>query len=197
MTMEKTWPNINNPDSDFVKIIREEEAFPYSEDVEYEIHLMVRDPASYIQQWISAGAVRIIVHIESFESTEKALAFVRNFHDQYGGDGSYLVTEIGMAINLKTPIESLTGIIEEVDFVQCMDIDDIGSQGQPFNVKVIDRVRELRILYPDLVLSVDGGITVETGQMLVDAGVDRLVVGSTIFNDRNPERVIETLENLV
>lgn len=196
-TSEKTWPNIQNPDSDFVKIIREEEAFPYLEEVEFEAHLMVADPLAHIQPWVSAGAKRIIVHIESFESSEKALIFVRDFNDQYGGDGSYLAVELGLAINIETPLEKIEGLIPEVDFVQCMGISHIGTQGQLFDERVVDKIAALRNTYPDLILSVDGGVSLETAPQLVQAGVDRLVVGSAIFKSSDMLKTIETLENLV
>lgn len=196
-TPEKTWPNIQNPDVDFVKIIREEEAFPYLEDIEFEVHLMVVDPLAYVQPWVSAGAKRIIAHIESFENTEKARAFVQDFNDQYGGDGSFLAVELGIAINIGTPLEVLSDIIPDVDFVQCMGISEIGSQGQLFDPRVIDMIETLREIYPELIISVDGGITVETAQKVVTAGADRLVVGSTIFRSNDILGTIETLENLV
>lgn len=197
MTPDKSWPNINTPDSDFVKIIREEEAFPFSEHIEYEVHLMVMDPESHIQQWISAGAKRIIVHIESFENPEKALEFVRRFNDQYGGDGSFLVTELGIAINAQTPHAHLDLLIPEIDFVQCMSVDVIGSQGQPFDDKEIEDIKALRAKYPDLVISVDGSVNKDTAQTLVDADVDRLIVGSAIFKSGNILGTIEELESLV
>jgi ribulose-phosphate 3-epimerase len=197
MTAEKSWPNINAPDSNFVKIIREEEAFPFSEDIEYEVHLMVENPEEYIQQWISAGAKRIIVHIESFENPEKALEFVYRFNDQYGGDGSFLVTELGIAIKSKTDYALLETLIPEVDFVQCMSVEEIGSQGQVFDEAVIPKIKKLREMHPDLPISVDGSVNADTAQKLVDVDVDRLIVGSAIFKSGNILGTIEELESLV
>lgn len=197
MTADKSWPNINTPDSNFVKIIREEEAFPFSENIEYEVHLMVENPEDLIQQWISAGVKRIIVHIESFENPEKALEFIHRFNDQYGGDGSFLVTELGIAIKSRTDYALLEALIPEIDFVQCMSIEDIGSQGQIFDEAVVPKIKKLREMHPDLPISVDGSVNDQTAQKLVDADVDRLIVGSAVFKSADILGTIEKLEALV
>jgi ribulose-phosphate 3-epimerase len=72
-----------------------------------------------------------------------------------------------------------------IQFVQLMGIDHIGFQGQEFDEKVIGRVKHLRLKYPGLPISVDGGVSLENAQSLFEAGADRLVVGSAIFNSDN------------
>lgn len=196
-TPEKTWPNIYTPDPDFVKIIREEEAFPYSDDLEFEIHLMVSDPQTFVQPWVSAGAKRIIVHVESFAETSKLSTFVENFYEQYGGDGSFLGVELGIAVNIGTSLDSLHEIFSRVDCVQCMGIAEIGAQGQPFDDRVIAMIAEIREKHPNLPISIDGGVTVQTAEKVIAAGVDRLVVGSAVFNSSDILGTIEMLENLV
>ena len=195
-TPDASWPNILSPDHDFVKIIHEEEAFPYSDELEFEIDLMVADPLAYVPQWISAGAQRIIPHIESFSSGDKALQFAKDFKEQYDGDGSFLRTELGMAINIDTPNEALDIVIQELDFVQCMGISKIGYQAQPFDERVLDKIRSLKAKYPDLEISVDGGVSLESAPKLILAGANRLVVGSAIFGSDDIVDTIEQLENL-
>lgn len=195
-TSGKSWPYINNLDPDFVKIIREEEAFPFSEDLEFEVDLMIERPEIHIQEWITAGAKRIIPHIEAFSNENKALEFVNDFNNQFGGDGSFLVTELGMAIGIDTPNETLEAIIPHIDFIQCMGIGTIGAQGLPFDDRVLNKIENLKSKYPDVIISVDGGVNKDSAKKLLNAGTDRFVVGSAIFNSSDILATIEELENL-
>lgn len=195
-TPEKSWPNIGAPDADFVKIIREEEEFPFWEEIDFEVDLMVADPESVLQAWISAGAKRIIPHYESFKDESAVLEFTQKFQDEYGGDGSFLALELGMALNIETPIDVLEDIIENIDFVQCMGIARIGYQGEPFDERVLDKIRDIRERYPELPISVDGGVSLETATDLIEAGANRLVAGSAIFGSEDIADTIEEFENL-
>lgn len=196
LTSVKSWPYIRDHDADFVKIIREEEGFPSWEDFEFEFHLMVSKPEDMVQEWISAGARRIIVQYESFQNPETILPFAKKFREQFGGNGSLLGTELGMALSLDTDISVLDSIIEELDFVHFMSIARIGSQGVPFEPRIIEKIQAFREKYPDMVVSVDGGINLENAARLVDAGADRLIVGSAIFQSSDIIGTIDELEEL-
>jgi len=195
-TPEKSWPNIGGTDPDFIKIIREEEGFPYWEEIDFEVDLMVSDPEAVLQQWISAGAKRIIPHYESFKDESVVLEFTQEFQNQYGGDGSFTALELGIALNIETPSDVLEAIIENIDFVQCMGIARIGYQGEPFDERVLDKIREIHDRYPDLPISVDGGVNLSTASALVEAGATRLVAGSAIFGSDDIPATIEEFQNL-
>ena len=196
LTREKSWPNIHAADPDFVKIMREEEGFPYWEDFEFEFHLMVSDPAQYTQQWISAGAKRIIVHYESFGGAEKAISFITTFQDQFGRSDSLIGTELGIAIDMATPIDVLEPLTEHVDCVQFMSIDSDGKQGEQFNPNVLEKIKTFKTHNPDVLVNVDGGVNLENAVSLIGAGANRLVVGSAIFRSNDIPGTIEELENL-
>lgn len=195
-TPERTWPNIGGTDPEFVKIIREEEGFPLWDEIDFEVDLMVADPEEEFQRWVSAGAKRLIPHFESFKTPDVAKAFAEKFQSQYGGDGSFLALELGMAINIDTPIEVLELLIEHINFVQCMGIAKIGYQRQPFDERVLEKVRAIREKYPELTISIDGGVNLETGAQLLDAGADRLVVGSAIYGSDDIAGTIDEFKNL-
>lgn len=195
-TPDKTWPHKGNPDPDFLKIIKEEEGFPFWEELDFEFHLMVADPVAEYSQWISAGAKRVIVHVEAFPDAAHLLQFAVKFKEEYGGDGSFLATGLGVAINIETDLAVLDPILEYVDFVQCMGIKNIGYQGNPFDNAVLERIRTLKQKKPELVISVDGGITVENAREIINAGAQRLIVGSAIFNSDDIPATIEEFENL-
>ena len=90
--------------------------------------------------------------------------------------------EWGVALNTSTNIESVLPLLGSVSVVQCMGIEKIGYQGQPFDERVLSHIRFLREHNADLLISVDGSIHRETVVQVVNAGANRLVVGSALFN---------------
>lgn len=196
LTSEKSWPYLRTPDSDFLRIIQEEEGFPYWEEVDFEVDLMVSDPDSCVQEWVSAGAKRIIVHFESFTDEGTALSFVKSFKERFGGNGSFLAIELGLAIDINTDLRVLDSIVEYIDFIQCMGISVIGRQGEPFDERVIQKIKNIHEKYPDMIVSVDGGVNLDSAPKLIEAGADRLVAGSAIFGSDDILGTIEELENI-
>lgn len=198
----KTWPLIVPHDPDFVKILHEEEGFPFWEDLEFEFHLMVANPAEEIQSWVSAGAKRIIVHFEAFKDAEKLKACALEFKKQFGspaaadGQPSLIALELGLAVNLDTPVESILPFVELFDFVHFMSIAKIGGQGEMFDERVLVKISTVREKFPDIGISVDGGVNTENAQSLVDAGATRLSVGSAIFKSEDILGTIEALEDI-
>jgi ribulose-phosphate 3-epimerase len=78
-----------------------------------------------------------------------------------------------------------------------MGIHDIGSQGQPFDTEVLERIKHLKNLFPELIISIDGSVNEKTIPLLLEAGADRFVSGSAILNDENPKSAYERLSALV
>ncbi len=167
-----TWPYKKN-DITFEKIIKEEEGLPSWQDLNYEFDLMVNHPAGVVDEWVIAGANRIIIHIESKGDINEAIEKLKDR------------VEIGIAINVETDIGALKPYIDRIQFIQCMGIDHIGFQGQIFDEKVIEKILLIKKTYPDLPISVDGGVSLETAPKLIEAGANRLVAGSAIFGDEN------------
>ena len=178
-----TWPYKKHDDS-FDKLLKEEIGFPGWEKTNFEIDLMVNRPEEVVSDWVIAGASRIIIHVESRGNVAEAIKLLNER------------SEIGLAINIDTPISMLEPYIEEVQFIQCMGINRIGFQGQDFDYKVLDKVVQLAELYPKLPISVDGGVTLENAKDLIKAGVSRLVVGSAIFASDNPIDAIQKFNHL-
>jgi len=138
--------------------------------VKVEVDLMVRNPELVIKDWVDAGARRLIVHIESTDNVGEAVKIAKE-----------LGVEIGLALNIDTPNDVLDGFMADVDFVQFMGIAKIGFQGQPFNEKVLHKIEGLRSVYPDAIISVDGGVNKDTMALLVKVGANRLVAGSAVY----------------
>ena len=178
-----TWPYKRQDDS-YEKILREEDGLPGWEKLLFEIDLMVNYPERIVEEWVTAGATRIIIHVEAKGDVAEAIRILKDR------------VEIGLALGMQTPIEAIVPYIGDIASVQLMGIDNIGLQGQAFDIKVVDKVRAIRAAYPDLMISVDGGVSLETAALLVEAGVNRLVVGSAIFNSDNPIEAVAKFKKL-
>lgn len=169
----RSWPyqSPTKRDDFFDSIITEEQGFPYWESLEFEAHLMVREPELIISDWILAGASRIIIQLEGVSDFKKCLDAV---------DGR---VPFGVAIALDTPIEKLAEIAGDITIIQLMgwNISNLGLQGKPFDNDTIERVRKLKEMYPEHIISVDGGVNLENAPALIDAGAERLVVGSALW----------------
>ena len=193
---EKNWPYVQGGPQEFSRFVREEEPFPFSDSLDFSVDLMVSRPESVIDDWMHAGARRVIVHIESTQNMQGSIDMLRA---QFTGGGAFDVTgaEFGIALNPETPNDMLKPFIGSVDFVQCMGIERIGFQGQPFDERVVEKVADLHERHPELIISVDGGVSIETAPRLVEAGASRLAVGSAIFENDNVKTAIENLKTAV
>ena len=167
-----------------------DEAFDYSifniqySKFSFELDLMVRNAGAHMQRWLDFHPKRIIFHIEA--ETEMPSILDRKRQD----------LEYGIAFDDDTPIDELEPFIEQIDFIQCMGIDEIGKQGEPFEPRVLENLANLREKYPSLILSVDGGVNLETAKKLIAAGASRLVVGSSIFGADDPTVALRDLKNV-
>ena len=130
-------------------------------DKDFEVHLMMDDPESVAAKWIERGAKRIIVH-----KVDDTLVESRKS------------AEVGLGVEIDKPLEEFSAFLDFVDFVHLMSIKEIGHQGHPFDERVFERIKEVKEKFPNLQISVDGGIGPDNFQQLVDAGANRLVVGS-------------------
>lgn len=193
---EKNWPYVQNGPQELDRFVREEEPFPLSDSLDFSVDLMVSRPESVIDDWMHAGARRVIVHIESTKNMQSIIDMLRA---QFTGGGAFDVTgaEFGIALNPGTPNDVLKPFIGSVDFVQCMGIERIGLQGQPFDGRVVEKVADLHKRHPELIISVDGGVSLETAPRLAEAGASRLAVGSAIFGNNNIKQAVETLKAAV
>jgi ribulose-phosphate 3-epimerase len=104
--------------------------------------------------------------------------------------------EIGIAINTTTDIKKLEPFINFVDFVQCMGIEKIGYQDEPFDERVLKQIKDLRLKYPELKISVDGSVNENTASLLIKAGADRLVIGSLLLQSYDIKETIKEFEGL-
>lgn len=179
-----TWPYKKHDDT-FEKLLSEDLGLPFWENLNYEIDLMVNRAEEVAEEWVRAGASRIIIHAEMKGDLVKAIGQIK---DQ---------VEIGLALNIETDIALIEKYKDDIQFIQCMGIDNIGFQGQSFDDKVIEKIKLIRSKYPELTISVDGGVSLDSAPRLIEAGATRLVAGSAIFNAENSFDAIEAFKRLI
>lgn len=170
-------------------IISEKEGLPFWDSINYEFDLMVEDPLSQIETFIALGPAKIIFHKKSV-SVEALISYFDNLPEV-----TLQMISFGIAIELDDDPEEIAPLVPYLRRIQCMGIEHIGVQGQPFTEKAVVMVKRLHDLYGDKVrISVDGGVNEKDIPALIAAGATRLVVGSAIFQSVDPQGTIERLQ---
>jgi ribulose-phosphate 3-epimerase len=178
-TPTRTWPYEDA--RSFKNIQNGEEGLPYWDDVEYEVHLMVKNPESVVKDWIGAGVSSVVFHPSFSEHPESVIEECRDFN-----------VEVGIAFTPSEDWGSLTEQFKDVDFIQVMGNERIGFHGVELNQNVYEIIASLREHF-DKPIAIDIGVSEETAPRLVEAGVTKLVAGSAIFGSDDPEAAIQRL----
>ena len=150
-----------------------------------EAHLMVEEPELVIKDWMEV-ADRIIVHTEATDNLEEII-------DVF----SLSRIKFGVALLLPTPVETLAPYLPKLNLVQLMSIGEIGAQGHGFDDRVLEKVKTLRALAPDVIIQLDGGINRETAPLALAAGVENLVIGSAIWRTPDPIASLQNFQTLL
>jgi len=185
-----SWPMQAKDQSSVQSILDEEDGLPFWDKIDYEFDLMVLNAHKKFDFFARLGAKRIVFHLEA--ETESDFKDFLESLDPYLKDN----IEIGLAINTATDIEKLSPFINCIDFIQCMGIENIGFQGEPFDDRVIDQIKNIKEKYPEMKISVDGSVNEETAPLLIEAGASRLVIGSALMQSYDIREKIEEFENL-
>lgn len=153
-----------------------------------DVHLMIVEPQNWISQVRDLGAEIMNVHQEACLHLHRT---VQAIHDAG--------MKAGVTLCPATPVNTLVDIIGDLDLVLIMSVNP-GFGGQPFIPHSVKKVTELRRLIDSTdskaVIEVDGGVNLQTGALLAEAGADVLVAGSYVFGADNPEKTIADLSAL-
>ncbi len=166
-----------------VKAVRPHTSLPL------DVHLMIEKPELYIDEFVSAGADIITVHIEACPHIHRTI-------QQIKGHG----IKAGVVLNPGTPLSSIQHILEDIDMVLIMTVNP-GFGGQQFIEGMIEKIRELRNTINarglDIEIEVDGGINEDTIQSCLHAGADVFVAGSAVYNHQDRKAAITRLKQAV
>lgn len=139
----------------------------------FDVHLMILEPIRYVDAFKDAGADMLTVHYEACKDVQATIDYIKEED-----------LKAGLAINPDTPVSEIEEYIDKVDMVLIMSVNP-GFGGQKFMPVAIDKLKQVRKLAdvknPDMYIQVDGGITVDNVQEVLDAGANVIVAGSAVF----------------
>ncbi len=149
-------------------------------------HLMVQDPIRYVEAFRDAGADLITVHYEACPDVRKTLVKIKD-----------MGIKAGLSINPDTPVEAVREYLEIVDMILIMSVYP-GAGGQKFIRESLDRIRDVRRMIQEtdreIDLQVDGGVTLDNIEEIMDAGANIFVAGSAVFGGDIGENVRKCME---
>ena len=153
-----------------------------------DVHLMISNPDVYIDDFVNSGADILTVHYEACPHLHRTIQLIKSKG-----------VKAGIALNPHTPVNVLDEIITDVDLVLIMSVNP-GFGGQKFIESSVQKVSQLKKLIDarnlDVIIEIDGGVNLETGKKLAEAGASALVAGSFVFNSDSPTQTIERLKQL-
>ena len=135
-----------------------------------DVHLMIERPERYVAQFAEAGANLITIHAEATDDVAGCLKLIRACGKQ-----------AGISLKPSTPVETLEQYRGLFDMILIMSVEP-GFGGQTFIESSVDKIKQAKKLFPDVLVEVDGGINKNTAKKVIDAGVDVIVAGSAILN---------------
>ena len=153
-----------------------------------DVHLMIEQPERYINDFAKVGADIITVHYEATVHLHRTLNQISNAG-----------CKAGIVLNLTTPISLLEDIIDKCYVVLLMSINP-GFGGQKFEEMTYSKIKSLRKMIDDkklnTLIEIDGGVTTNNAQKILNSGADVLVAGSSIFKSKNPTKTISLLKRI-
>jgi pentose-5-phosphate-3-epimerase len=174
-----SWPYLEGQWTGLEEMAASGTKLPHADKIRYEAHLMVNDPRPLGTLFAKIGCIRILPHIETFNGVDDA----KTMFAEWKAAGA---SEVGISLLLDTPLSEIDQYADMIDVVQLMSIAKVGAQGQPFDESIYSRIDELHATYPDMMVSVDGGVAENNVEMLTRAGANRLCVGSAISKAEDP-----------
>ena len=153
----------------------------------FDVHLMISPVHKYIKDYAEAGADIITIHPEATENIESSISLIKKLNKI-----------IGLSLNPDTSIEIIEKFLSSIDLVLIMSVYP-GFGGQKFIQNIVNKIKKLKSIKEKQNLKfdieVDGGINFDNSKLVVEAGANILVSGTTIFknNNGNIKKNIETL----
>ena len=151
-----------------------------------DVHLMIVEPEKYAEQFKNAGADNLSVHLEACHHLHRNIQQIRS-----------LGMKAGVAITPHTPVSALNDVLHEIDLVCVMAVNP-GFGGQKFIPYTLEKIKQLRKMIAEkklnVLIEIDGGVTLDNAADIVKAGADVLVAGNTVFKSANPKETIVKLK---
>lgn len=143
----------------------------------FDVHLMVENPDRFIKDIADAGADVITVHAEATKHLNRTIQLIKS----YG-------KKVGVALNPSTPLDFIKYDLKDIDMVLIMTVNP-GFGGQAFIERMLQKIRDLRSIDPNIDIQVDGGINNKTSKLVKEAGANILVAGSYLFKGDYKQKI--------
>lgn len=151
-----------------------------------DVHLMILEPEKYAEAFKNAGADKLTIHYEACTHLHRNIQQIRS-----------LGMSPGVALNPHTPVTVLEDILQDLDMVLLMSVNP-GFGGQKFIPQTLKRITELRKMIDerglDVLIEIDGGVSIDNAKSIVDAGADVLVAGNAVFKAADQKAMIAALK---
>jgi ribulose-phosphate 3-epimerase len=145
--------------------------------IKFDVHLMISPVHKYIEAYSDAGADIITIHPEATDNLENSILKIKSLNKK-----------VGVSLNPESKLDLITDYLEKVDLVLIMSVNP-GFGGQKFMPEVLDKVRQLKKIQSEKNMSfdieIDGGINFDNCRLAIEAGVNILVSGTTVFKSNN------------
>jgi ribulose-phosphate 3-epimerase len=152
----------------------------------FDVHLMVVEPGNFAEAFKNAGADHLIVHLEGCPNLHQNIHQIKS-----------LGMKPGVAINPHTQVSELSDILQDIHHVCMMSVDP-GYGGQKFIPHTMEKIKQLRKMIDErglnVLIEIDGGVTLENASSIMATGADVLVAGSTVFKSADPKSIIHQLK---
>jgi ribulose-phosphate 3-epimerase len=143
----------------------------------FDVHLMISPVHEYIENYANAGADIITIHPEATKNLKESINLIKKFGKK-----------VGVSLNPKTEIKTLIDEIRNIDLVLVMSVNP-GFGGQKFMPEVLNKIKDLKKIKDNnqyhFDIEVDGGINFSNSKIVLEAGADILVSGTTVFKENN------------
>jgi ribulose-phosphate 3-epimerase len=158
-----------------------------------DVHLMIEEPLAHVQRFAAAGADAITIQLDGGRHPLQALRAIAAAEN--ANDASRPVLR-GVCLGLEHSVATLEPLLDEVDLILVLTV--VPGYRAPMAASAARRVAQVRALVDehaaDVLVSVDGGISLATAPALVAAGAELLVAGTTLFAGPDPAAALRELE---
>ncbi len=153
-----------------------------------DVHLMIVEPEKYIEQFVTAGAAVVTVHVETCPHLHRTIQQIKNAG-----------AKAGVALNPSTPVSALEDVLEDIDLALIMSVNP-GFGGQKFIYRTIPKIKALAKMIEErnlnTIIEVDGGVGLQNASAILEAGARVLVAGSSVFKSDDPIKTISRFKEL-
>ncbi len=152
----------------------------------FDVHLMIKNPDSYVESFAAAGADYITVHVEAATHLHRTIELIKK-----------VGKKAGVSLNPATPLSSIEEILPDIDLLLIMSVNP-GFGGQQFIKTSLVKIKRARKMLAELpqkpLLEVDGGVNLSNISAIAQAGADVLVAGAAVFGTADYAQTIAALK---